>query len=169
MSMSIPTIDTKKSEQIVKELVKAYWAELETIQNYIAASTNLAGIRAQEIKESLRTDIPDELGHAQQLAKRIHVLGGTVPGSLEFKASQNTLQPPKDQRDVVSVIHGVLDAEAAAIRQYQKIVEICDGVDYVTQDMCIGIMGDEQEHHREFVEFLAEYETPGGNSESARL
>jgi bacterioferritin len=167
--MSLPTIDTKKNEQIVKELITAYWSELETVQNYIAASTNLAGIRAQEIKESLRTDVPDELGHAQQLAKRIHVLGGTVPGSQDFKATQSTLQPLKDQRDVLSVIHGVLDAEAMAIRQYQKIIELCDGVDYVTQDMCIGIMGDEQEHHREFVEFLAEYETPDGKNETFRV
>jgi bacterioferritin len=167
--MTIPTIDTKKNEQIVKELITAYWSELETIQNYIAASTNLAGIRAQEIKGSLRTDIPDELGHAQQLAKRIHVLGGTVPGSLDFKASQNSLQPLSDARDVVSVIHGVLDAEAGAIRQYQKIIELCDGADYVTQDMCIGIMGDEQEHHREFVEFLAEYETPSGKDDTVRV
>jgi bacterioferritin len=167
--MTSPTIDTKKNEQIVKELITAYWSELETIQNYIAASTNLAGIRAQEIKGSLRTDIPDELGHAQQLAKRIHVLGGTVPGSQEFKASQKSLQPPSDARDVVSVIHGVLDAEAGAIRQYQKIIELCDGADYVTQDMCIGIMGDEQEHHREFVEFLAEYETPSGKDDTVRV
>jgi len=167
--MSIPTIDTKKNEQIVKELITAYWSELETVQNYLAASTNLAGIRAQEIKESLRTDIPAELGHAQQLAKRIHVLGGTIPGSKEFRATQETLQPLKDQRDVVAVIHGVLDAEASAIRQYQKIIELCDGADYVTQDMCIGIMGDEQEHHREFVEFLAEYESPSSKDETVRV
>jgi bacterioferritin len=167
--MGIPTIETQKNEQIIKELIAAYWSELETIQNYLAASTNLAGIRAQEIKESLRTDIPDELGHAQKLAKRIHVLGGTIPGSKDFRATQDTLQPSKDQRDVVAVIHGVLDAEAGAIRQYQKIVELCDGFDYVTQDMCIGIMGDEQEHHRAFIEFLAEYETPRGNQDSVRV
>lgn len=167
--MGLPTIDTKKNEQIIKELIAAYWSELETIQNYIAASTNLAGIRAQEIKESLRTDIPEELGHAQQLAKRIHVLGGTIPGSMEFKASQKTLQPSKDTRDVVAVIRGVLDAEASAITQYQKIVELCDGADYVTQDMCIGIMGEEQEHHREFLEFLAEYEAPHGTDEAVRV
>jgi bacterioferritin len=167
--MPVPTIDTTKNEEIIKELITAYWSELETIQNYLAASTNLAGIRAQEIKESLRGDITDELGHAQQLAKRIHVLGGTVPGSTGFKATQTSLQPPKDPRDVLTVIRGVLDAEASAIRQYQKIVELCDGADYVTQDMCIGIMGDEQEHHREFLEFLAEYDTPDAKGETVRV
>jgi bacterioferritin len=167
--MPAPTIDTTKNEAIIKELITAYWSELETIQNYLAASTNLAGIRAQEIKESLRNDIPDELGHAQQLAKRIHVLGGTVPGSNGFNATQTSLQPPKDPRDVLTVIRGVLDAEASAILQYQTIVELCDGIDYVTQDMCIGIMGDEQEHHREFLEFLAEYDAPDAKGETVRV
>ncbi|HEX6987123.1 MAG TPA: ferritin-like domain-containing protein, partial [Planctomycetaceae bacterium] len=97
------SIDTKKNEEIVKELITSYWMELETVQNYIAASTNLAGVRAQEIKESLATDIDSELGHARRLAKRIHILGGTVPGSKGFRASQETLQPPADARDVVSV------------------------------------------------------------------
>lgn len=152
------SIDTTKNEQIIKELIVSYWMELETVQNYLAASTNLAGIRAQEIKESLAEDVTAELGHAQRLARRIHVLGGCVPGSKDFKASQNTLQPPKDSRDVPAIIHGVLDAEAGAIEQYHKIIELCDGVDYVTQDLCVELMGDEQEHHRQFLEFLAEYE-----------
>lgn len=147
-----------KNDEILKELTVSYWMEIETVQNYISASTNLTGVRAQEIKESLATDVTEELGHARLLAKRIHVLGGTVPGSKQFKASQDTLQPPDDARNVVAIIHGVLDAEAGAIKQYQKLVELCDGNDFVTQDMCIQIMGDEQEHHRQFMEFLAEYE-----------
>jgi bacterioferritin len=168
IDMASSTIDTKNNKEIVKELIISYWMELETVQNYIAASTNLAGVRAQEIKESLATDIDAELGHARRLARRIHVLGGTVPGSKEFKASQTTLQPPADSRDVVAVIRGVLDAEAGAIRQYQKLIELCDGADYVTQDLCIELMGDEQEHHREFLEFLAEYEPPRGTEDSVR-
>lgn len=156
--MSTAKFVSPKNDEIIQELIVAYWAELETVQNYLAASTNLSGVRAQEIKDSLSTDITEELGHAQQLAKRIHVLGGTVPGSLDFKPSQKTLQPLADSRDVAAIIRGVLDAESSAIQQYQKIVELCDGTDYVTQDMCIQIMGDEQEHYRQFVEFLTEYE-----------
>lgn len=158
-----PTIDTKKNDEIIKELITSYWMELETVQNYLAASTNLSGVRAQEIKSSLAADIDAELGHAKLLAKRIHILGGTVPGSTGFSASQKTLQPPPDARDVATVIHGVLDAEAGAMRQYEKLIELCDGVDYVTQDLCIQILGDEQEHHREFRAFLTEYEPSPGS------
>lgn len=51
-------------------------------------------VRAQEIIESLDEDIQEELGHAQQFARRIKELWGIVPGSLEFKAEQVYLQPP---------------------------------------------------------------------------
>jgi len=75
--------------KIITNLTKSYWMEIETIMNYISNSVNLDGVRAEEIKKSLAVDITEEMTHAQRLAKRIKEVGGTVPGSLEFKASQN--------------------------------------------------------------------------------
>lgn len=150
--------DSEKISTIVKELTVAYWMELETVQNYLANSQNLDGVRAEEIKKSLAGDIQEELGHAQQLAGRIRVLGGTVPGSMEFKPSQSSLQPPKDSTDVVTVIKGVIEAEEAAISQYKKIIQLTDGIDYPTQDLVIGLLADEENHRREFVGFLKEYQ-----------
>ncbi|MEZ6068256.1 MAG: ferritin-like domain-containing protein [Planctomycetaceae bacterium] len=145
--------------EIIHELRVSYWMELETVMNYIANSTNLNGVRAEEIKKSLAADITEELGHAQNLARRIKTLGGTVPGSMDFQACQKSLQPPAQQTDVVTVIKGVIEAEQGAIEQYKKIIKLCDGVDYVTQDLCITALGDEEEHRREFMGFLAEYES----------
>lgn len=146
------------NEDIIKELKIAYEMELETVQNYIAASVNLDGVRSDVIKKSLAADIGEELGHAQQLASRIKVVGGIVPGSFDLETRQKTLQPPADTTDIISVIKGVIDAEEGAIAQYNKIIKMCDGVDYVTQDMVITILGDEQGHRREFIGFLKEYE-----------
>jgi bacterioferritin len=144
--------------EIIKELIKAYAAELETVQNYIAASVNLDGVRSDIIKKSLLADVPTELMHAQKLAARVKVVGGTVPGSLSLVREQSYLQPPADTTDVVTVIKGVIAAEESAITQYNKIIKLCDQVDYATQDLCIEILGDEEEHRREFVGFLKEYE-----------
>jgi bacterioferritin len=146
-----------KAQQIIQELTKAYWSELETVQNYIAASNNLIGVRAEEIKKSLGEDVTEELGHAQKLAKRIHILGGTVPGSFDFRPDQSTLQPGGDPTDVAHIIQGVIDAEQAAIDQYNKIISLVDDVDFVTQDMIVEILSDEEEHRRVFQNFLAEY------------
>ena len=147
-----------KNQEIIDELIVAYWMELETVMSFIANSTNLDGVRAEEIKKSLAADIVEELGHAQVLARRIKTIGGLVPGTMAFSSRQVSLQPPADTTDVVSVIKGVIAAEESAIAQYNKIIRLCDGVDYVTQDLCITALADEEEHRREFIGFLREYE-----------
>jgi bacterioferritin len=144
--------------QIINELKHAYNMELETVMNYLANSVHLDGVRAEEIRNALATDVTEELGHAQRLAKRLKVLETGIPGSLELKWEQKSLQPPQDTTDVVSVIRGVIDAEEGAIAQYRKLIDICDGVDWVTQDICIQILSDEEEHRRLFVGYLTEYE-----------
>jgi bacterioferritin len=151
-------MDSSKRQQIVDELTVSYWMEIETVMNYLANSIDLDGVRAEEIKKSLAADVTAELGHAQVLARRIKTIGGRVPGSKAFKSQQASLQPPKDATDVVSVIKGVIEAEEGAIDQYNKIIKLCEGVDYVSQDLAIKNLTEEEEHRREFVGFLAEYE-----------
>lgn len=150
--------DPEKTTKIIQELTRSYWMELETVVNYLANSVHLDGVRAEEIKKSLQADITEELSHATQLANRIKTVGGPIPGSNGFVAAQSTLQPPDDSTDVVTVIKGVIDAEQGAIDQYEKIIRLCDGYDFVTQDLCITLLADEQQHRREFVGFLKEYE-----------
>ena len=152
--------DTKN--QIIEELKVAYWMEIETVMSFLANSTNLDGVRAEEIKKSLAADIQAELGHAQTLARRIKTLGGFVPGSMSFRATQDSLQPPADSTDVISVIKGVIAAEDAAITQYNKLIKLSEGIDYVTQDLCIQSLADEEEHRRDFMGYLTEYEKRHG-------
>ncbi len=148
-------------QQIVEMLKKAYWMEIETVMSYIANSVNPDGVRAQEIIESLREDVQEELGHAQQFAARIKELYGVVPGSLEFSAEQSFLQPPEHQTDIVHVIKGVIEAETGAIEHYNQIVEATEEVDPVTNDMVIAVLRDEEGHRRLFEGFLREYEAEG--------
>ncbi len=150
-----------KREEIVELLKTAYFAELETVINYVTNSTNPDGVRAQEIKEALEEDIQEELQHAQQFAARIKELYGVVPGSMDFRAEQTLLQPPEQQTDVVHVIKGVIDAETKAIELYTRVVEATEEADPVTNDMVIAILRDEQGHRRLFEGFLREYEAEG--------
>jgi bacterioferritin len=151
----------EQRERIVELLTKAYWMEIETVMSYISCSINPDGVRAQEIKESLATDIEEELGHAKLFASRIKELYGVVPGSSDFEAEQTFLQPPAEQTDVVHVIRGVIEAETGAVEHYTAIVDETDGVDWVTQDLVIDILHDEQGHRRLFEGFLREYEAEG--------
>jgi bacterioferritin len=149
----------EKREEIVELLTKAYWMEIESVMSYIANSVNPDGLRAQEVVEALEEDIQEELGHAQRFAQRIKELYGVVPGSLEFRAEQSYLQPPERQTDIVHVIRGVIEAETGSIEHYNRIIEATDGVDWVTQDMVIDILRDEEGHRRLFEGFLREFET----------
>ena len=160
-SEGILDADNGKREEIVAMLTKAYWMEIETVMSYIANSVNPDGVRAQEIIQSLKQDIQEELAHAQRFASRIKELYGVVPGSMEFKPEQSFLQPPGNQSDIVHVIKGVIEAETGAIEFYTKIIQETDGIDHVTQDMVIAILADEQGHRRLFEGFLREYESGG--------
>lgn len=147
-----------KREEIVQLLTKAYWMEMETVISYLSNSANLDGVRAEEIAENLANDVTEELGHAKLFAERIKDLYGTPPGSLEFTPEQTYLQTHEDGTDVISVIKGVIEAEAGAIEHYTRIIEACDGVDWATQDMVIDILRDEENHLRTFERYLTEYE-----------
>jgi bacterioferritin len=151
----------QQREELIELLKKAYWMEMETVMSYIANSINPEGVRAQEIIESLQEDIQEELGHAQQFANRIKELYGVVPGSQDFTAEQSYLQPPEQQTDIVHVIKGVIEAETGAIEHYNRVIEFTDGLDWVTQDMVIAILRDEEGHRRLFEGYLREYESEG--------
>jgi bacterioferritin len=148
-------------EKLIGLLTRAYWMEIETVMNYLSSSINPDGVRAREVVEHLEEDIKEELGHAHKFGDRIKELYGVVPGSMDFAPEQKYLQPPDQQTDVVHIIKGVIEAEKGAIEHYSKIVEFCDDVDLVTQDMVIDILRDEQGHLRLFEGFLREFEVEG--------
>ncbi|MEM9354440.1 MAG: ferritin-like domain-containing protein [Planctomycetota bacterium] len=144
-------------EETITLLTKAYSMEIETVLNYMCNSINLDGVRAEEIKKSLAADITEEIGHAQQLGQRIKQLGGLVPASGAV-ALGNQTQPSDDTTDVVGVIKAVIEAEQAACDHYKSVIRAVDGEDYVTQDLCIRLLADEEEHLILFQGFLKEYD-----------
>jgi bacterioferritin len=144
-------------EQIIDSLRKAYNMELETVINYLANSLHMDGVRADFVKQALAADIQGELTHATQLGNRIKQLGGSIPGSLDLKMTQRNLQPQKDTTDVVDVIRGVLQAEQEAIEVYRALIRLTEGEDYVTQDLAITILADEEGHRQHFEGYLKEY------------
>lgn len=150
------------NEKIITLLKKAYSAELETVQNYLANSVWLDGLRAQEISESLAADVTEELGHAQKLAHRMKQLGACPPGSLALTRDQNSLQPSPDSTNLRHVVEGVIAAEREAIATYKEIFTACDaGIDPVTQDLAVQILADEEAHRTLFEGFLRSLDKDG--------
>ena len=143
-------------EEIIEMLKASYRMELETVTNYLAYSINLDGVRAEEIKKSLATDVAEEIMHAQQLGHRIKQLAGLVPGSGALKLGGQG-QPSTTTTDVVGCIRNVIKGEEEACAQYKKIIRATEGDDYVTQDLCVRLLAAEEEHLIQFKGFLKEY------------
>ncbi|MFB6353029.1 MAG: ferritin-like domain-containing protein [Halobacteriales archaeon] len=145
-------------QDVVRLLEKAYGDEIETVMNYLSNSIVLDGLRAEEVKESLQTDIQEELTHAEQLGDRLKQLEEAPPGSMDFEARQESLQPPADTTDVLTVIEGVLDAEEDAIGTYRSLIEAARAADDpVTEDLAVTILADEEAHRTEFRGYRKEY------------
>lgn len=147
------------SDEVISLLKKAYVDELETVMNYMTNSIILDGVRAEEIRESLRADVQEELTHAQQLGDRLKQIDARPPASGEFEMRQESLQPPADSTDVMAVIDGVLDAEEDAIATYRSLIGAArDADDPVTEDLAITLLADEEAHRTEFKGFRKEYQ-----------
>ena len=144
-----------KARDVVSGLKKSYAMELESVQNYLANSIHLEGPAADKVKKVLENAASNELQHARRLAMRIKILGDRVPGSLELPRDQNYLQPPIDNRDSVTVIRGALTATDAAIAHYQIMIQITEDFDFVTQDLLIELLAEEQEQRDSLNQLLA--------------
>lgn len=139
------------SENVIHLLRAAYLDEVETVVNYQSNAIILDGVQAEEIKASLLADVQEELGHAEQIGRRLKELGARPPASAEFSPVQESLQPPEDSTDVESVVDGVIEAEEEAIDRYTQLINAAreDG-DPVTEDLAVQLLTDEETHLTEF-------------------
>ena len=143
-----------KTKEIIAELKRSYAIELETLQNYLAHSVNLEGAEAELIRKSLEEEINLKLKHARRLAKRINVLGGRLPGSLELPRNQKSIAAAVDHTDVMAVVRESLARMKLRSNSTKKSSASRKAQDYVTQDMVIDLLSDERELRRVFLSFL---------------
>ncbi len=152
-------MSTDGDEQVLDLLAQARNDEFETVINYQTDAIALAGVAAEEVSESLRADVQEELGHAEEIGERISQLGGQPKGSFEMEMGQESLQPPEDPTDTLSVIDGVIEAEQGAVETYRELIEVAEEADDpVTEDLATELLADEEEHLTEFEGFRKEYE-----------
>ncbi|MFB6150368.1 MAG: ferritin-like domain-containing protein [Haloarculaceae archaeon] len=147
------------ASDIVELLRQAYLDEVETAMNYLANGIYLETVRGEMVAESLMEDVEEELGHAEELGYRLRFYGEVPPASADFEVNQDSLQPPADGSDVLSVIEGVIEAEEDAIDTYEALIEAAEAADDpVTEDLATELLADEQAHRAEFLSFRKEFE-----------
>jgi bacterioferritin len=137
---------------IVELLTRAYWMEIETVMNYIAASIGRDGGHGLAVRAALQECVEEEVGHARALGRRIQELHGVVPAA-GFVAGEEYPQPLGRQTDLADVIAAVVATETSAIRHYVRIMRASAPVDEDTNTLALNVLRDEQRHLRLFEGF----------------
>ncbi|HEY5317556.1 MAG TPA: ferritin-like domain-containing protein [Solirubrobacteraceae bacterium] len=151
---------------IVELLTRAYWMEIETVMNYIAASMSQVGAGGLAVTAALTEGVDEEVEHARAIGRRIHELQhGVIPGTEPFAGDDQYPQPAARPADLATMIEAVVAAETSAVRHYQRIIRATAQIDEDTNALVLGILRDEQRHLRRFEGYLREYgESAGADS-----
>jgi len=128
--------------------------EYQAVLMYVHYSAMLTGPNRKELRALFQGEIGDELGHAQFLADKIAVLGGTPT---------TTPRPVPPASDVRQMLENVLAAEKRAIADYMSRVEQAEAFgDLGLKVNLENQVADETKHKEEVERILAGWESQGG-------
>jgi len=139
--------------QAISVLNAALATELVCVMRYRQHYFVSKGIHAESVANEFLTHSNEELGHADQLAKRIVQLGGTPdmdPANLTGRAHAEYVEAPS-LRDM---IRENLIAERIAVESYREMIAYFGDKDPTTRTMLEGILAMEEEHADELADLL---------------
>ncbi|MDK2972985.1 MAG: bacterioferritin [Candidatus Sumerlaeota bacterium] len=103
--------------ELIAGLNEALNRELSTIIRYMLQGSMIKGRQNQSLRAMYREEVTDEIGHAQYLADKIVMLGGTPKVSPD-------LTPPPD--DVARMIENDLAKELSDVAHYKKLADLAE-------------------------------------------
>jgi bacterioferritin len=106
-----------KNGKIITAMNEALNREISTAVRYLVQSSKIQGRQNEPLREMYRREITDELGHAQYLADKIVMLGGTP------KLAPDMAAPPDAIPDM---IQSDLAAEQYDVANYQRLAKMAD-------------------------------------------
>lgn len=108
--------------QLTVALVSLFNRELFTIRKYLAASANVRGRGADEVKIYLRSASNDVLGNAQEIAGCVSRLGGHLSACSPWIVAPGALGVKQDDWSVAEVLRSALHIEEEAIAKCESIL-----------------------------------------------
>lgn len=106
-----------KNGKLITAMNEALNREISTAVRYLVQSSTIQGRQNQPLREMYRREITDELGHAQYLADKIVMLGGTP------KVAPDLAAPPDE---ISEMIKNDLAAEQHDVASYQRLAKLAD-------------------------------------------
>ncbi|MER3523208.1 MAG: bacterioferritin [Ignavibacteria bacterium] len=129
----------KGNEKIINTLNELLADELTAISQYMVHSEMCDNWGYERLHKAIEKQAKDEMHHAEWLIRRILFLEGTPVVS--------KLNPMKIGRSVVEIIGNDQDAEAQAVRAYNRAISLAHEVeDQGTADLLTDIVKMEEAH-----------------------
>lgn len=136
-------------EKLIAALNEDLAGELGAIIQYLTYSAKVTGPQRPQLSQFLRSEIADELGHAQFLADKIVALGGEPT---------TTPRPVPQADDNRRMIERVLEAERQAVQDYStRARQAAEFGDVGLQVRLEDIVADETTHAEETERLLREW------------
>ncbi len=135
---------------LIKELNSAYCDEWLAYYQYWIGAKVAEGKMFKLIAAELAEHAEEELEHAEKLAARILELGGTpaIAPDVWLKESICGYLAPTNP-DALTLVAQNIQGERCAIEVYQKLLEMVQGKDAVTEHLVREILSDELEHEQD--------------------
>jgi bacterioferritin len=138
---------------VVKLLNEALATELICVLRYKRHYFMAKGIHADSVKAEFLEHAEEEMGHADQLAKRIVELGGEPEFSPDGMSSRSHAEYVAGDT-LHAMIKEDLIAERIAIESYREMIGYLSGDDPSTQRMLKEILACEEEHADDLASLL---------------
>lgn len=136
------------SEKLLKKLNDAIAREMQVAIQYLWQHVQVKGIKGEVIKDAFKKIGITEMKHAETIAERLSFFGGTPTTKPE------PITVGESYKEMVKID---IKAEEEAIEMYKEIIKMAnDEGDYVTANMFISILGDEEGHLNDFQSFIEE-------------
>lgn len=146
------------ADKIVKLLNQAYASEWLAYYQYWLGAKVASGPFKENVIAELSQHADDEKAHAEKLADRIVILGGTPILNPKdwFELSPCKFEDPDDPY-VLALVRQNLDGERCAIKAYNKIMLAVKDIDSVTFEMIVDILADEEAHEEDLQRLEEDY------------
>lgn len=105
------------SKELLDGLQHALNREVSTFLRYMVQSSVIKGIEFQPVRQMYQSEVTDEIGHAQYLADKIAMLGGTP------KLDPDLTPPPGDVKEMLK---RDIAEEEKDVEHYKKLAELAE-------------------------------------------
>lgn len=131
---------------LIDGLNEALNREIATAVRYMIQSSAIQGVRNEPLRDMYREEVNDEMGHAQYLADKIFVLGGTPKPKPQFKPVPG---------DIEEMIAQDLAAEEDDVAHYKKLAAMAEDAGDVELKLKLEDQAADESRHAEKLRRMA--------------